>query len=96
VAIETALTDAFGLDHPIAAAPMALVSGGGLGFVGGGYGDHAWMRDQLSAASSEAGVSWGVASSPGTPAQRRSDSHSTTSPTRSCSLSVIRDPTSTP
>jgi nitronate monooxygenase len=70
VAIETALTDAFGLDHPIAAAPMALVSGGdlaaavsnagGLGFVGGGYGDHAWMRDQLSAASSEAGRPWGV------------------------------------
>ena len=33
MAIETALTDAFGLDHPIAGAPMALVSGGSLAAV---------------------------------------------------------------
>jgi len=48
---------AFGLDYPIVLAPMGGVSGGrlaaarlhagGLGLVGGGYGDLAWMRTEL-------------------------------------------------
>ena len=47
--ITTALTEMFGLEHPIVLAPMGGVSGGrlaaavsnagGLGLVGGGYGD---------------------------------------------------------
>jgi nitronate monooxygenase len=51
MAIRTTLTERFGLDYPIVSAPMAQVSGGrlaaavsdagGLGLVGGGYGDRA-------------------------------------------------------
>jgi nitronate monooxygenase len=50
--LHTPLTDLFGLQHPIILAPMAGVSGGalaaavasagGLGLIGGGYGDEAW------------------------------------------------------
>ncbi|MQA88408.1 MAG: nitronate monooxygenase [Streptosporangiales bacterium] len=60
----------FGLEHPIAQAPMAGVSGGrlaaavsnagGLGLVGGGYGDPEWMTPQLSLAAEEARRPWGV------------------------------------
>ena len=51
--IATALTRMFDLEHPIVLAPMGGVSGGrlaaavssagGLGLVGGGYGDRAWL-----------------------------------------------------
>jgi nitronate monooxygenase len=70
VAIRTALSDAFGLQYPIVSAPMALVSGGrltaavskagGLGLVGGGYGDPDWLREELSLARDEAKRPWGV------------------------------------
>lgn len=56
--IVTALTEMFGLQHPIVLAPMGGVSGGrlaatvsnagGLGLVGGGYGDSAWLHTELS------------------------------------------------
>jgi nitronate monooxygenase len=70
VAIRTALTEAFGLEYPIVLAPMAAVSGGrlaaavsnsgGLGLVGGGYGDPDWLREELSLARGEARRPWGV------------------------------------
>jgi nitronate monooxygenase len=70
VAIRTALTEMFGLEYPIVLAPMGNVSGGhlaaavsnagGLGLVGGGYGDHGWLREELSLARAEAGRPWGV------------------------------------
>jgi nitronate monooxygenase len=70
VAIRTALTEAFGLEYPIVLAPMASVSGGrlaaavsnsgGLGLVGGGYGDPDWLREELSLARGEARRPWGV------------------------------------
>lgn len=51
--IETRLTRRFGLRHPIVLAPMAMASGGalaaavsnagGLGLIGGGYGDADWI-----------------------------------------------------
>ncbi|WP_322866036.1 NAD(P)H-dependent flavin oxidoreductase [Aquicoccus sp. G2-2] len=54
--IETPFTRAFGLTAPIVCAPMALVAGGrlaaavsragGLGLIGGGYGDGEWIEDQ--------------------------------------------------
>ena len=54
MAIRTALTEAFGLEYPIVLAPMASVAcgrlaaevsnSGGLGLVGGGYGDPDWLR----------------------------------------------------
>ena len=55
--IATPLTEMFGLQHPIVLAPMGGVSGGalaaavsnagGLGLVGGGYGDAAWLETEL-------------------------------------------------
>ncbi|MGR3322415.1 MAG: NAD(P)H-dependent flavin oxidoreductase [Pseudooceanicola sp.] len=58
--IETRLTRAFGLDHPIVSAPMAraaggrlaaaVSNGGGLGFIGGGYCDPDWIAAEQDAA----------------------------------------------
>jgi nitronate monooxygenase len=52
--IRTRLTDRFELSHPIVSAPMAFAAGGrlaaavshagGLGLIGGGYGDADWLR----------------------------------------------------
>ncbi len=68
--IATALTDMFELRHPIVLAPMGGVSGGdlaatvsnagGLGLVGGGYGDPAWLRTELSRVKSQTTRRWGV------------------------------------
>jgi nitronate monooxygenase len=70
VAIKTALTEAFGLKYPIVLAPMGSVAGGrlaaevsnsgGLGLVGGGYGDPDWLREELSLARDKARRPWGV------------------------------------
>ena len=70
MAIRTALTEALGLEYPIVLAPMASVSGGrlaaavsnagGLGLVGGGYGDSDWLRKELSLAKAETTRPWGV------------------------------------
>lgn len=68
--IATALTEMFDLQYPIMLAPMGGVSGGrlaatvsnagGLGLVGGGYGDVAWLRAELSRVSQETSRPWGV------------------------------------
>ena len=68
--ITTALTEMFRLRHPIVLAPMGGVSGGslaaavsnagGLGLVGGGYGDPAWLRTELSRVKDETTGPWGV------------------------------------
>ncbi|MEP6656270.1 MAG: nitronate monooxygenase [Betaproteobacteria bacterium] len=68
--IATALTKMFGLAHPIVLAPMGGVSGGslaaavsnagGLGLVGGGYGDPAWIRTELSRVKEETRRPWGI------------------------------------
>ncbi|MBI3918776.1 MAG: nitronate monooxygenase [Betaproteobacteria bacterium] len=68
--IVTALTEMFRLRHPIVLGPMGAVSGGhlaatvsnagGLGLVGGGYGDPDWLRQELSRVSEEARAPWGV------------------------------------
>jgi len=68
--IRTRLTQMFGLHYPIVLAPMGGVSGGrlaaevsnagGLGLVGGGYGDSAWLRQQLFLAKRESRGPWGV------------------------------------
>jgi len=70
VAIRTALTEAFGLDYPIVLAPMAGVGGGqlaaavsnagGLGLVGGGYGDPDWLQTQLALVQAGTERPWGV------------------------------------
>lgn len=75
--LHTRLTRALGLRHPVLSAPMAFAGGGalaaavsragGLGLIGGGYGDPTWLEEQFAAAA--AGVS-GSASSPGRCASR--------------------------
>jgi nitronate monooxygenase len=70
MAIKTALAEKFGLEYPVVLTSIGSVSGGhlaaavsnagGLGLVGGGYGDRDWMREELSLARTEATVPWGV------------------------------------
>lgn len=76
--IETRLTRALGLEHPVILAPMAGVAGGalaaavsragGLGLIGGGYGDDAWIGEQFAAAGNEpvgvGFITWKLAGSP--------------------------------
>lgn len=57
---HTRLTEFFGIEHPILSAPMGFVAGGklaaavsnagGLGLIGGGYGDAEWLQQQFTAA----------------------------------------------
>jgi nitronate monooxygenase len=68
--ITTALTEMFGLLHPIVLAPMGSVSGGelaaavsnagALGLVGGGYGDHGWLHTELARVQEATKRPWGV------------------------------------
>jgi len=68
--ITTALTKLFDLQHPIILGPMGNVSGGrlaaavsnagGLGLVGGGYGDPAWLRTELSCVRESTLRPWGA------------------------------------
>jgi nitronate monooxygenase len=58
--LATRLTERFGLAHPIVLAPMAFAAGGalaaavsragGLGLIGGGYGDPDWIDEQFAEA----------------------------------------------
>ena len=58
--LKTRLTEFFDVEHPILAAPMALISGGrlaaaatsggGLGLIGGGYGDSDWLQREFALA----------------------------------------------
>lgn len=68
--IATGLTAMFGLRFPIVLAPMGAVSGGalaaavsnagGLGLLGGGYGDGAWLRKELALVQAQTVHPWGV------------------------------------
>ena len=70
MALRTAFTELFSLRHPIALAPMGGVSGGalaaavsnggGLGLVGGGRADPAWVAREMEIAAERTGKSWGV------------------------------------
>jgi nitronate monooxygenase len=78
VAIRTALTDLLGTASPVLLAPMALVSGGalsaavgragGLGFLGGGYGDRTWLEEEARRAGGErvgvGSITWSLARQP--------------------------------
>nr|WP_268968537.1 nitronate monooxygenase [Palleronia pontilimi] len=60
------MSDLFGLDAPVVLAPMAGVAGGalaaavsragGLGLVGGGYGDADWLDAQMALADAPVGI----------------------------------------
>jgi nitronate monooxygenase len=68
--IRTPFGEQFGLTYPIVLAPMAAVSGGrlaaavsnagGLGLVGGGYGDPDWLEAQLPVVRDGTSHSWGI------------------------------------
>jgi nitronate monooxygenase len=76
--LSTRLTQAFRLRHPVVSAPMAFAGGGalaaavsragGLGLIGGGYGDPAWLAEQFDiAADAPVGVgfiTWSLRKSP--------------------------------
>jgi nitronate monooxygenase len=70
MAMRTALTEAFGLAYPIVLAPMGTVAGGqlaaavstagGLGVVGGGYGDPDWLVRELALVQAATDRPWGI------------------------------------
>lgn len=76
--LTTRLTEFFGIDYPIVLAPMAMISGGrlaaavtaagGLGFIGGGYGDREWLQREFgNAGASKVGcgfITWSLAEKP--------------------------------
>lgn len=76
--LETRLTKRFDIRHPILQAPMALAAGGalasavsaagGLGMIGGGYGDESWIAEQFEAAASQRVgcglITWSLAERP--------------------------------
>ena len=76
--IKTRLTERLGIEHPIIQAPMAGAAGGklaaavssagGLGLIGGGYGDEDWLSEQFEAAGSQrigcGFITWSLAEKP--------------------------------
>ncbi len=68
--IATALTRLFGIQHPVVLGPMGAVAGGalaaavsnagGLGLVGGGYGDAGWVAREIALAKARTDRPWGV------------------------------------
>lgn len=78
MAIATRLTKRLGIVHPIISAPMAFAAGGalaaavshagGLGLIGGGYGDGAWLDAQFRAAGNArigcGFITWSMAKQP--------------------------------
>ena len=69
-AIHTRLTELFGLEYPIVLAPMGSAAGGelaaavsnagGLGLVGGGFGNPATLSRELEAVKAKTRRKWGV------------------------------------
>jgi nitronate monooxygenase len=76
--LRTRLTERFDIEHPIISAPMGTVAGGrlaaavsnagGLGLIGGGYGDGGWLEREFSlAGNAKIGcgfISWSLAQQP--------------------------------
>ena len=76
--ITTRLTEKLGIKHPVISAPMAFASGGrlaasvseagGLGLIGGAYGDAAWLGEQFrEAGNSHIGcgfITWSLKKQP--------------------------------
>jgi nitronate monooxygenase len=78
MALRTRLTDRFKIEHPIVSAPMGFIGGdrlaaattraGGLGLIGGGYGDGDWLtREFGEAGNTRVGcgfITWSLARKP--------------------------------
>jgi nitronate monooxygenase len=76
--LATRLTRKLNLRHPVVLAPMAFAAGGalaaavtragGLGLIGGGYGDPTWLEQQFAAAAGErvgvGFITWSLRKSP--------------------------------
>lgn len=76
--LKTRLTERLRLAHPVICAPMAFAAGGrlaaavseagGLGLIGGGYGDADWIAQQFAAASKQpvgcGFITWSLAKQP--------------------------------
>jgi nitronate monooxygenase len=76
--VKTRLTEFFGIEYPIVSAPMALISGGrlaaavtssgGLGLIGGGYGDADWLEREFGLADGKrvgcGFITWSLARKP--------------------------------
>lgn len=76
--ITTKFTDKFGIRYPIIQAPMAFSAGGklaaavssagGLGFIGGAYGDTGWISEQFDIAGDQSVgcgfITWALANQP--------------------------------
>ena len=76
--LRTRLTERFGIEHPIISAPMGFFAGGklaaavsragGLGLIGGGYGDSDWLEREFAAAgNARVGcgfITWSLARKP--------------------------------
>ncbi len=76
--LRTRLTERFGIEHPIISAPMGVLAGGrlaaavsnagGLGVIGGGYGDADWLdREFAAAGNTRVGcgfITWSLAKKP--------------------------------
>src|SRR4051794_12280 len=76
--LRTRLTERPGIEHPVIAAPMGFVAGGklaaavtaagGLGIIGGGYGDAQWLEREFAAAgNTRVGcgfITWSLANQP--------------------------------
>ena len=69
MALRTRLTEQLGILHPIISAPMGFLAGGrlaaavsqsgGLGLIGGGYGDGEWLDREFTERASGADSSLG-------------------------------------
>ncbi len=78
VKIQTAFTQLMGIQHPLVLAPMALVAGGklaaavsragGLGLIGGGYGDAMLLEEQFALSEGQpvgvGFITWALAEQP--------------------------------
>jgi nitronate monooxygenase len=76
--LRTRLTERFDIEHPIISAPMGTTAGGrlaaavsnagGLGLIGGGYGDAGWLEREFSeVGNAKVGcgfISWSLAQQP--------------------------------
>jgi len=77
--LKTRFTERFGIAHPVMLAPMDVVAGGrlaaavsgagGLGLIGGGYGNAEWLERQFAAAGNQpvgvGFITWSLMRQPG-------------------------------
>ncbi len=78
MALRTRLTERLGIEHPVILAPMGFFAGGrlaaavseagGLGLIGGGYGDGAWLDTAFAEAGNQrvgcGFITWSLARKP--------------------------------